>query len=119
MILKESKLYSSEKLGLMFIKVIHLYKGFNRKKSTYGNVVLVSIKKTKVFSDFKKKTLLKSLLIRLKYPITLIDGASYFFFFNSSISIKKGFIPRTSSVLGPISKRTYRKKILYNFSSIL
>jgi len=119
LILKESFLIPADRCGVEVVKVFHLYKGFNRKRSFVGDFVKISVKRVLPDNVLKKKTKLKSILIRTKFSVILKDGLVYYFKNNNSVLLKKRLTPRGKEILGPTSKLIRRKKFISSFAGYL
>ena len=85
MIQKNSILRPSDKCGVLTVNTFHLYKGFSRKFSYFGNYIKVSIRKTKPENILTKKTKRKAIIIRTKKKIQFCDGTNVRFDFNSLV----------------------------------
>jgi large subunit ribosomal protein L14 len=109
----------ADKCGVDLVKVFHLYRGFHRKKSYVGDFVKVSIKKTNPESLIKKKSKIKSILIRTKFSAGLIDGVVYNFKENNLILLKKRLSSRGKEIVGPSSRKLNRKKFLFSLAGFL
>ena len=92
MIQKSSILIPSDKCGVFTVNTFHLYKGFSRKFSKFGDYIKVSVRKTKPENFLKKKVKRKALIIRTKKNVLFCDEASIRFDYNSVILLKKRLI---------------------------
>lgn len=119
MIQKNSYLIPCDKSGVYITKVFHLYKGFNRKISFFGDFVKITIKKNKPLNILSKKMKLKSLIVRTKKIISKNDKSFCIFNLNNNILLKKRTTSHGKRMMGPILKSLNRKKILLSFSKIL
>jgi ribosomal protein L14 len=119
MIQKNSYLIPCDKSGVYLTKVFHLYKGFNRKISYFGDFVKITIKKTKPLNALSKKMKLKALLVRLKTIEFKNDRSFCRFNLNNNILLKKRTTSHGKRMMGPILKHLNRKKILLSFSKVL
>ncbi len=127
MILKETVVNLSDKSGLSFIKIFHLYQGFKRKHSTIGLYVKGSVKLLKkkkikkIFTKlaFKKGNIVKSLIVRQAYNINKTDGSAIRFHDNSVITVKKKNSITSKYLIGPGLLELRKKKILLKFKNII
>ena len=69
MIQKTSILIPSDKCGVLTVNTFHLYKGFSRKFSKFGDYIKVSIRKTKPENILNKKSKRKAIIVRTKKNI--------------------------------------------------
>jgi large subunit ribosomal protein L14 len=119
MIQKSSILIPSDKNGVLTVNVFHLYKGFSRKVSYFGDFVKISIRKTKPENTLTKKTKKKSIIVRTKKSIILGDGSSVRYNYNSAIILKKRLTPEGKEIYGPITRNFKKKKFLSSFSGLI
>jgi ribosomal protein L14 len=119
MIQKHSVLKSSENSGVLSNRVWHLYKGFNRKVSFFGDYVKVSVQQTKPNNWLAKKAKKKALIIRTKKNCKVKDGTFINFLENSLILLKKRLTPEGTEILGPIIRSFKKKKFLTSIPGVL
>ena len=119
MIQKCSILVPSDKCGVLTVNTFHLYKGFNRKFSKFGDYIKVSIRKTKPANVLTKKSKRKALIIRLKKELCITDGSFIKFNYNSVILLKKRLTPEGKEIFGPIVRNFKKKKFLSSFSGLI
>jgi ribosomal protein L14 len=118
-LLKESLLIPADKCGVDSVRIFHLYRGFNRKSSYVGDFVKTSVQKTSPNNWIKKKTKLKSIIVRTSFRNFNLDGCSFRFKDNSSILLKKRLTPRGKEVVGPIVRSIRRKKFVASFAGTI
>ena len=102
MIQKTSILVPADKCGVLTVNTFHLYKGFSRKFSKFGDYIKVSIRKTKPENLLSKKSKRKAIIIRTKKKNMLCDGTFIRFDYNSVILLKKRLTPEGKEIFGPI-----------------
>jgi large subunit ribosomal protein L14 len=119
MIKKSSYLIPSDRCGVWWVSVFHLYHGFSRKTAYCGNFVKVSVKRTRPENWLKRKTKLKGIIIRTSKEIAKLDGTYVRFFFNSTVLLKKRLTPRGKEVTGPIVSIIRRRKFKSSFPGII
>lgn len=119
MIQKTSILVPADKCGVLTVNTFHLYKGFSRKFSKFGDYIKVSIRKTKPENILPKKTKRKALVIRTKKSLNICDGTYVRFDYNSVILLKKRLTPEGKEIFGPIVRNFKKKKFLSSFSGLL
>jgi len=112
MIHKSSILIPADKCGVFTVNTFHLYKGFSRKFSKFGEYIKVSVRKTKPENNLTKKSKRKAIIIRTKKYITLSDGTAIRFDYNSVVVLKKRLTPEGKEIFGPIV-RNFKKKNFY------
>jgi large subunit ribosomal protein L14 len=119
MIQKSSILIPADKCGVLTVNTFHLYKGFSRKVSSFGNYIKVSIRKTKPDNILSKKSKRKALIIRTKKNLLVCDGTSIRFDYNSVVLLKKRLTPEGKEIFGPIARNFKKKKFLSSFSGVI
>jgi len=119
MIQKNTLLVPADKCGVLTTNTFHLYRGFIRKFSLFGDYVKVSIRKTKPENNLSKKMKRKSLIIRTKKNIEVHDGSYIRFYYNANIILKKRLTPEGKEIFGPIFRGFKKKKFLSSFSGLI
>ena len=119
MIQKTTILIPSDKCGVLTVNTFHLYKGFNRKFSFFGDYIKLSIRKTKPESKLNKKMKRKGIIVRTKKFISIIDNTVVKFNYNSVIILKKRLTPEGKEIFGPIVRNFKKKKFLSSFSGLI
>lgn len=119
MIQKSSIVVPADKCGVLTANTFHLYRGFSRKCSSFGDYIKVSVRKTKPENILVKKSKRKALIVRLKKGVSLIDGAVVCFNYNAVIVLKKRLTPEGKEILGPIVRSFKKKKFLSSFSGLI
>lgn len=119
MIQKSSILVPADKCGVFTVNTFHLYRGFSRKFSGFGDYIKVSVRKTKPENQLNKKSKRKALIIRTKKNISLSDGSFIRFDYNSVIVLKKRLTPEGKEIFGPIVRNFKKKKFLSSFSGLI
>jgi ribosomal protein L14 len=119
MIQKNSYLVPADKCGVWLVNTFHLYKGFNRRCSRFGDYIKVSVKVTKPANWLLKKSKRKALIIRTKKETTIIDGSCVFFYSNNAVILKKRLTPEGSEIFGPIIRTFKKKKFINSFSGLI
>ncbi len=119
MIQKSTILVPADKCGVFTVNTFHLYKGFSRKFSKFGDYIKISVKKTKPENQLSKKSKRKALIVRTKKNISLCDGSFVRFDYNSVILLKKRLTPEGKEIFGPIVRNFKKKKFLSSFSGLI
>ena len=96
--------------------VFHLYNGFNQKITYTGRFVKASVKIVKPDNWLKKKTKLRSFIIRTKKHFRKIYSTTILLFFNNGVLLKKRLTPRGKELFGPILYNIKRKKFINSLS---
>jgi large subunit ribosomal protein L14 len=119
MIQKSSILVPADKCGVFTVNTFHLYKGFSRNFSKFGDYIKVSIRKTKTENVLSKKSKRKAIIIRTKKNVSICDGSYVRFDYNSSVLLKKRLTPEGKEIFGPILRNFKKKKFLSSFSGLI
>jgi len=119
MIQKSSILVPADKCGVFTVNTFHLYRGFSRKLSKFGDYIKVSVRKIKPENQLVKKSKRKALIIRTKKSIPLNDGSFARFDYNSVVLLKKRLTPEGKEIFGPIVRNFKKKKFLSSFSGLI
>ena len=119
MVQKKSILVPSDKCGVLTVNTFHLYNGFKRRFSKFGEYVKVSIRKIKPDNVLVKKSKRKAIIIRLKKELFIVDGSLVRFDYNSVILLKKRLTPEGKEIFGPIVRNFKKKKFLSSFSGLI
>ena len=113
MIQKSSVLVPSDKCGVLTVNTFHLYGGFKRKFSKFGEYIKISVRKTKPDNVLVKKSKRKAIIVRLKKNLFVVDGSYVCFDYNSVVLLKKRLTPEGKEIFGPIV-RNFKKKNSYH-----
>jgi len=104
MIQKKTWLSVSDNTNVNWLQTFHLYKGFRRQSSTIGFFIKGSARvvepprmeyKGFKFKFNKKGNICRGLLVRMVYKNQRLDGATTYFYENSTILIKKKQNPKS------------------------
>ena len=128
MIFKQTWLSIADNTNVRWLRVFHLYKGFNRKVTRAGFFIKGSVRKVEPprveYKGFKFKFNLKGdicrgIVIRSRYRVLNLSGMSKSFNNNSSVLIKKKQQFKSKYLFGPVPLELKRKKILTLFQRIV
>jgi large subunit ribosomal protein L14 len=119
MVQKSTIVIPSDKCGVLTVNTFHLYNGFKRKFSKFGEYIKVSIRKTKPENQLAKKAKRKAIIIRLTKELPIIDGSFVIFNYNSVILLKKRLTPEGKEIFGPIVRNFKKKKFLSSFPGLI
>jgi ribosomal protein L14 len=128
LLLKESWLNVTDNTNVRWIKIFHLYKGFYRKSTKNGFFVKGSARIVEPprieYKGFKYKYNVKGDICRLLITRVVLkklvkDGLVSSFAYNSGISIKKKFEPKSKYLNGPINRSINRRKVITLFPYVI
>ena len=115
MIQKNSVIKPADSSGVLKSRVFHVYKGSKGRLAFVGDFLKTSSREVKIDNPVKKKSKIKSFLIRTKFNINRKDGSFISFKKNSIILLKKRLSPRGKSIRGPVVRIIKRKKFISSF----
>lgn len=95
---------SADNCGARSLEVIHVYKGFYRKKGSIGDIVLAVVKEAAPNGIVKKKEKVKVVIVRTKKEIGRPDGSHIRFSDNAGVVIDSQNNPRGTRIFGPIAR---------------
>ena len=128
MILKKSWLNLADNTNVRWLQTFHLYKGFNRKRTTIGFFIKGSARvvepprieyKGFKFKFSKRGDICRGLLVRTKFPLKKADGGVIFFNSNNAILIRKKQDVRSKYLFGPVTSTLHRKKFKTLFRKVI
>ena len=119
MIQKSTILIPADKCGVLSVNTYHLYKGFSRQFSFFGDFVKISVRKVKPENILVKKSKRKGIIIRTRKGVILKDGTGVRYPYNSIILLKKRLTPEGKEIFGPITRNLKKKKFLSSFSGLI
>lgn len=128
MLQKESWTYISDNTNVNWVKIFHLYKGFNRKCTSIGFFTKGSCRVVEPprieYKGFRYKFSLKGdiskqLSIRVNKTCASVSGKTFLLNNNSSVSIKKKAEVKSKYLSGPSLRISNRKKISLLFDRTL
>lgn len=95
------------------VKWVQCLKILGKKPKAFGkagDIIVVSIKRTKSFSKIKKKEIYKAIIVRIKKKISREDGSFISFSKNSVVLLNAKGSPIGSRIFGPVAKELRTKK---------
>ena len=128
MILKQSWLSVADNTNVRWLRVFHLYKGFNRRSTTVGFFVKGSAQvvepprieyKGFKFKFNRKGDICRGIFIRARKLISRHDGSISMFQENSCVLIKKKQNIKSKYIHGPVPYLLKRKKFKTLFKIVI
>ncbi len=128
MIQKQTNVWVSDHSGAAWIHVFHLYRGFWRRSSSYGNYIKGAVKKIAFYPKYiwgkKYKPLrvgyvVRGLIIQTKFVKRFGDNTRCSFRKNSVVLLKKRGDFKSQTFYGPSSRFLRKKKYYSLFSSFI
>lgn len=96
--------------GVKWVQCIKILGVKPKNYGKVGDVIVVSIKKTKSLSKIKKKDIYKAIIVRVKKSIFREDGSSINFSKNSVVLLNAKGVPLGTRIFGPVAKELRIKK---------
>ena len=121
-------MYITDNTNVRWVKIFHLYKGFNRKKTVPGFFIKGSsriVEPPRVeYKGFKYKfnikgDIVRSLIVRSNKLFISRDESSVKILGNAGFLIKKKSEPRSKFINGPISRTFKRRRVLSLFKIVI
>jgi len=128
MLSKESWLYISDNTNICWVKIFHLYKGFNRKSTKPGFFIKSSARIVEPprleYKGFKYKYSVKgditrTWVIRSVFSLKNKDKSTISFNYNTSIVINKKQNVKSKFLNGPLPSTVRVKKLNTLFNTVL
>jgi large subunit ribosomal protein L14 len=128
MLLKQSWIHISDNTNVRWLRLFHLYKGFNRRSTTIGFFVKGSATvvepprleyKGFKFKFNKKGDICRAILVRCTKPLYRLDGSITLFPHNTAILIKKKQNIKSKYINGPATYHLRRKKFKAVYRQLL
>ena len=128
MISKQTWLHTADNTNVRWLRLFHLYKGFNRKSTTIGFFVKGSARivepprleyKGFKFKFNKKGDICRALYIRSTRSLIRLDGSVAKFLANNGILIRKKQNVKSKYLHGPVTYQLKRKKFKTLFPTVL
>lgn len=128
MVTKQTWVHASDNTNVRWLRIFHLYKGFDRRASEVGFFVKGSARvvepprleyKGFKFKFNKRGDVCRALLVRGIYPRRRLDGSVYSFPTNSGVLIRKRQNVKSKYLQGPSSYHLRRKKFKALFQYVL
>jgi len=104
MIQQESRLLVTDNSGAKEILCIRVLGGSRRRYARVGDVITASVKQANPSGAVKRKSIVKAVIVRTKYPIKRKDGSTIRFDDNAAVVIGDDKLPRGTRIFGPVPR---------------
>ncbi len=94
----------ADNTGAKKLRVIHIYKGSNRKTGSVGDIVAAVIDQADPNGVVKDSEIVRVVIVRTKKEVRRPDGTFVRFDDNAGVIIDKDGNPRGTRIFGPIAK---------------
>lgn len=117
---KNSIVLVTNKTPVFKLKLFHFYTQRIYDISSIGYFSLSSIRNVRPnrYTQLRKRTKLKSLLVQLRQWVIRGDSSKRRFFLNSAIIVKKNLLPLSSYMIGSVFIDVRRRKYISYFLDI-
>jgi ribosomal protein L14 len=119
MIYKDSVILPTNKLNLLYIKVIHLYHNIRCNSLKVGFFCKIVAKNFFFKLVWRKKLKKGNFLLNSCYRIILIDLSYFYFYYNTGVILKKRLSPLGTFIFGPTFFFLKRKKLHLSFNKLI
>ena len=104
MIQQESRLIVADNSGAKEVLCIRVLGGTGKKYATLGDKVVVTVKNALPYSDIKKGTVSKAVVVRTKKEIRRPDGSYIRFDDNACVLLNNAGELRGTRIFGPVAR---------------
>jgi large subunit ribosomal protein L14 len=112
MIQMESRLAVADNTGAKEVMCIKVLGGSRRRFAYLGDVIICSVKSVIPGSDVKKKSVVRGVIVRAKYPTRRSDGSYVRFDANAVVLIDKDNNPRGTRIFGAVARELRERKFM-------
>lgn len=105
MIQQESLISVCDNSGARQLLCIRVLGGSRRRYARPGDIIVASVKQANPAGGVKKKSVVKAVVVRSKYPILRHDGSSIRFDENAAVVLgEDNKTPRGTRIFGPVPR---------------
>ncbi len=112
MIQMESRLAVADNTGAKEVMCVKVLGGSRRRFAYLGDVIICSVKSVIPGSDVKKKSVVRGVIVRAKYPTRRSDGSYVRFDANAVVLIDKDNNPRGTRIFGAVARELRERKFM-------
>lgn len=104
MIQQESRLLVADNSGAKEILCIRVLGGTRRRYARVGDIIVATVKQANPSGTVKRKSVVKAVVVRSRYPIKRADGSTIKFDDNAAVIIDDAKLPKGTRIFGPIPR---------------
>lgn len=104
MIQKESRIEVTDNSGAKEILCIQVLGDSRRRYARVGDMITASVKQANPSGAVKRKSIIKAVIVRTKYPIKRKDGSIIRFDDNAAVIIGDDKLPKGTRIFGPVPR---------------
>jgi large subunit ribosomal protein L14 len=112
MIQMETRLHVADNTGAKVVMCVKVLGGSRRRTASVGDVIICSVKSVIPGSDLKKKSVVRCVIVRSKYPTRRADGSYVKFDTNAVVVIDKDNNPRGTRIFGAVARELRDRKFM-------
>ncbi len=112
MIQMQSRLAVADNTGAKEVMCVKVLGGSRRRFAQLGDVIICSVKSVIPGSDVKKKSVVRGVIVRAKYPTRRSDGSYVRFDSNAVVLIDKDNNPRGTRIFGAVARELRERKFM-------
>ena len=112
MIQMQTRLAVADNTGAKEVMCVKVLGGSRRRFAQLGDVIICSVKSVIPGSDVKKKSVVRGVIVRAKYPTRRSDGSYVRFDGNAVVLIDKDNNPRGTRIFGAVARELRERKFM-------
>lgn len=112
MIQMQTRLAVADNTGAKEVMCVKVLGGSRRRFAHLGDVIICSVKSVIPGSDVKKKSVVRGVIVRAKYPTRRSDGSYVRFDANAVVLIDKDNNPRGTRIFGAVARELRERKFM-------
>ena len=112
MIQQETRLQVADNSGAKEVMCIKVLGGSRRRFAGIGDVIVCSVKNVIPGSEFKKKAVVRAVIVRCKHPSRRDDGSYVRFDSNAVVLIDKDNNPRGTRIFGAVARELRERRFM-------
>ncbi|TWU29557.1 50S ribosomal protein L14 [Bythopirellula polymerisocia] len=112
MIQMQTRLAVADNTGAKEVMCVKVLGGSRRRFANVGDVIVCSVKSVIPGSDVKKKSVVRGVIVRAKYPTRRTDGSYVKFDSNAVVLIDKDNNPRGTRIFGAVARELRERKFM-------
>ena len=112
MIQMQTRLAVADNTGAKEVMCVKVLGGSRRRFAQLGDVIICSVKSVIPGSDVKKKSVVRGVIVRAKYPTRRSDGSYVRFDKNAAVLIDAKNDPRGTRIFGAVARELREKAFM-------
>ncbi len=110
MIQQESRLTAADNSGARQLLCIRVLGGSRRRYARVGDIIVASVKTANPSGGVARKSVVKAVVVRTKYPVRRSDGSTIRFDDNAAVVLAEdNKSPRGTRIFGPVPRELREK----------